>query len=256
MNVPKLLVSVVFLLFFGCDGSLQRARETLRVGYAVEAPYAWINSEGRITGESPEVLRVVARRLGVGSIEWRQVDFSRLIEELREGKVDVIASGLFITPERQKLVRFSLPTVRVREAFLVRQGNPRAPASLQPPPDPEPLVAVVAGAYEGPLLTGLGWSPEALFQVPDALTGMRMVESGRVDALVLSAPTLRFMARQRPNLDVRVSEESSGQLAGFAFRIEDEALTRAWDEVLHDYIGSPEHLSVVAPLGFTEDALP
>lgn len=256
MKVPKLLVIATLLLVLGCDGSLERARESLRVGYAVEAPYAWINAEGRITGESPEVLRVVARRLGVVSIEWRQVDFSRLIEELREGKVDVIASGLFITPERQKLVRFSLPTVRVREAFLVRQGDPRAPASLQPPPGPTPVVAVVAGAYEGPLLTGLGWSPEALFQVPDALTGMRMVESGRVEALVLSAPTLRYMASQRPNLEVQVLEESTGQLAGFAFRIEDEALARAWDEVLHDYIGSPEHLAVVAPLGFTEESLP
>lgn len=255
MKVPRLLASLLVLLI-GCDGSLERARTTLRVGYAVEAPYAWINAEGRVTGESPEVLRVVANRLGVGSIEWRQVDFSKLIEELREGKVDVVASGLFITPERQKLVRFSRPTFRVREAFLVRQGNPRAPGALAPTPGATPVVAVVAGAYEEILLVDHGWSPEALYRVPDALTGLRTVESGRVDALMLSSPTLRTMARQHQGLEVRVPEGSPGQLGGFAFRTEDEALVRAWDEVLENYIGSPEHLSVVSPLGFTSDDLP
>jgi len=256
MKAPRLLASAfVLVLFFGCDSSLDRARGSLRVGYAVEAPYAWINAEGRVTGESPEVLRVVAHRLGLNSIEWRQVDFSSLIGELREGKIDVIASGLFITPERQKLVRFSRPTFRVREALLVRRDAPGAPRTFAPPTGPSPIVAVVAGAYEEGLLVGRGWSPEALYRVPDALTGLRTVESRRVDALALSAPTLRAMARQHPDLEVVVPPDP-GEVGGFAFRLEDRALAQAWDEALADYLGSREHLALVGPLGFGEDDLP
>src|SRR5690606_16634992 len=67
----------------------------LRVGYAIEAPYAFLDEDGRVTGEAPETARWVARRLGRGEPEWVLTEFGSLIGQLQEGRFDVIACGLF-----------------------------------------------------------------------------------------------------------------------------------------------------------------
>lgn len=250
------------LLFIGCDTSLDRARTVLRIGYAVEAPYAFVTADGTVTGESPEIARVVAQRLGLGRIEWRQADFGRLADELRAGKTDVVAAGMFITPDRQKIASFSRPTFRVREALLVRAGNPLGLKSFAPADArTTPKFAVLEGAYEVPFLTSAGWPSAALYLVPDALTGLRALESGAADALVLSGPTLRTMAAQSAPGTVELvappgSDRNPSNSGGFLFRQEDRALREAWDQVLAEFIGSPEHEALVRPYGFTAEELP
>jgi polar amino acid transport system substrate-binding protein len=43
---------------------------------------------------------------------------------------------------------------------------------------------------------------------------------------------------------------------GFAFRPEDQAFVEEFNKQLADFIGSKEHLDLVAPFGWTEDELP
>lgn len=64
----------------------------IRIGYAIEAPYAFLRADGEVTGESPEVARRVVARLGIPHIEWRLAEFSELISELEDGRIDVIAA--------------------------------------------------------------------------------------------------------------------------------------------------------------------
>jgi len=42
----------------------------------------------------------------------------------------------------------------------------------------------------------------------------------------------------------------------FAFRKEDEDLRDAFDAALAEFIGTPEHLAIIAPFGFGEHNLP
>ena len=50
---------------------LERAREAgrVRVGYANMAPYGFADADGRLTGEAPEIARIVLSRMGIGQIE-------------------------------------------------------------------------------------------------------------------------------------------------------------------------------------------
>lgn len=79
--------------------SLQQS-STIRIGYAVEAPYAFLTTDGEVTGESPEIAKRVARQLGFNNIIWRQTEFGDLLDELEAGRIDVIAAGMFVTPVR------------------------------------------------------------------------------------------------------------------------------------------------------------
>ena len=96
----------------------------IRIGYAVEAPYAFLTPDGELTGESPEVAKRITSRLGIPRITWRQVEFASLIDELDAGRIDMIASGMFVTEERARRVAFSIPTFHTHQALLVRAGNP------------------------------------------------------------------------------------------------------------------------------------
>jgi polar amino acid transport system substrate-binding protein len=241
-----------------------RASGVLRIGYAVEPPYAFIASDGLVTGESPELARLVAREMGVQRIEWVLTTFDALIPDLREGRFDAVAAGLFVTPEREALVAFAEPSLAVRAGLLVRKGNPLRLLDYRDAiADPAARVAVVSGSVEEHRLRARGMPDTRLLVVPDAITGSRAVESGAADALALSRPTTRSLARQFPGLAaiaVVGSAAPGGPEAEFqaaaAFSRAHPRLLEAWNAAQARVVGSPEHLRAVAPFGFEAADLP
>jgi polar amino acid transport system substrate-binding protein len=231
------------------DRSLERVREgALRVGYAVEAPYAFVDADGEVTGESAQTARHVAQVLSVARVQWVQTGFSRLVPELETGRFDVVASGLFITRARASRIAFSRPTCRVGVGVLFR-ADQQAPAAECAALGPELRIAVVAGAVEAEALATCGRAQ--IVVVPDASAGRAAVLNGVVDALVLSLPTLRWMVSEQG--DFRAAPFDLGRAPGypaFAFRREDVALREAWDEALAGYLGTPEHTRSVELFGF------
>ncbi len=239
--------------------------KTLRVGYAEEYPYAFRDASGRVTGESPETAKAVLKKLRIGDVRWVLVDFGSLVRELKRGEIDMIAAGMFATPDRARDIDFSLPTARVKQGLLVRAGNPKdlhSYAGMAARPDV--TAAVLAGSVEEQYLKAAGVPGDRLFRVPDAATGAAAVKSGRADGLALSAPTVHLLGRDS-NGTLEAAAPFSGpvtdgkELIGvpaFGFRKEDTALRRAVDEVLRGFVGSPEHLALVAPFGFTAEDMP
>ncbi|MBL8112631.1 MAG: transporter substrate-binding domain-containing protein, partial [Acidobacteria bacterium] len=139
------------IAFLDRDRSLERPLRSgvLRVAYAVEPPYAYVGADGQVTGESPELARRVIGGLGIPEVRFIQTEFGSLLPGLQAGRYDVVASGMFITPERARVVSFSIPTFRVRQGLLVREGNPRDLHSYRDAvASPEVRVAVVSGSVE------------------------------------------------------------------------------------------------------------
>lgn len=242
----------------GEEGALERlqASGTVRIGYAVEPPFAFLGGNGEVTGEAPEIARHVVERLRIARIEWRQAEFGNLITELEAGRIDVIGTGLFITPERSGRVLFSRPTMRVRQALLVQSGNPGGILSYADAARRQDVhVAVLAGSVEEVVVKGLGIDPLRLLRTPDARTGMKAVETGLADALLLSEPSLRWMLSQYlpGRFDVLVSpggvEGDADGRPAFAFRLDEAELCEAWDKELKAYLGSKEHLALLARMG-------
>lgn len=270
-----LAAAVVAAAIPGCtptpEDAWDRLRRTgeLRIGYAVEAPYAFLHRNGEVTGESPELARAICLRLGVHRTQWRLTEFDNLIDGLEAGRFDLIAAGMFITPERQRRIDFSHPTFRVRPALLVPRGNPgHLPFSYDGVAQhPSCRIAVVAGSVEEQLFLQLALPPERLIQVPDAQAGRAMVLAHSADALALSSPAVRWMANAPPGdlLECLVMQPSVAGAAahpgdagsgGFGFRKRDHRLREAWNRELAAILNSREHQALVAPFGFTPDELP
>ena len=112
----------------GAVSTLEAAKAAgkIRIGYANEAPFAYMDSQrAEVTGESVEIARVVLKRMGINQVEGVLTEFGSLIPGLQAKRFDIIAAGMYVTPERCRQAAFSNPTYGVSQALLVKQGNPR-----------------------------------------------------------------------------------------------------------------------------------
>lgn len=249
------------------EDALQRIRDTgaIRIGYAIEAPYAFIAPGGRVTGESPELARLVAREMGIARIEWVLTTFDALIPDLREGRFDAIAAGMFVTSERAAIVAFAEPTLAVRAGLLVREGNPMHLTSYRDVlASPAARIAVLSGSVEEGSLRARGLPDARLLVVPDAATGSRAVAASAADALALSLPSTRALARRQQGGLEAVAVPGDASPAGIAsvfhvasaFARRDANLVEAWNAAQRRIVGTAAHLRVIAPFGFSRDDLP
>lgn len=265
-SILLIIFIVIYVLISDNSLSNLQKEETIRIGYAIEAPYAFLNADGEVTGLSPELAKIIVKKLGIKNIEWRLTEFGSLIEELESKRIDVIAAGMFITLERAQRANFSEPTFYVKEGLLVAKGNPKKIISLEQALTIEGInIAVLAGAIEEPLLKRIGYKESQYTLVPDAHSGKIAIETGLVDGLALSLPTLKWMVTQDIGHQIEIVEpfiqpeiyvnEKMGYGA-VQFRKEDVQLQKAWNEKLKDVLGSPEHLKMIKDFGFTKSDIP
>lgn len=242
------------------DESLAKIQDSgiIRIGYAVEAPYAFNKPDGSVTGEASVMVREVCSMLGIEKIEWVQTSFDRLIPGLEEGRFDVVASGLFITPERSERVLFSRPKFIAQTGLLVYQGNPLGIESVDDViEDAELVIAVLDGGVEATQLERAGVQRSQLMIVPDAATGRAAVQSQAASGLALSAATIRWMARDnQESLEAVVpfdtqSSSNSVQYGALAFGPRANRLRAAFDDCLKQLVGTQRHLELIQPFGFT-----
>lgn len=243
------------------DGSMSDVRKAgaIRIGYAVEAPYAFV-ADGKVTGVSPETAARIAARLRL-HVNWVQTNFGNLIGDLIANRFDVIAAGMFVTAERAARVSFSEPELRVRDGLLVASGNPlnlRSYAGIVA--NAQIRIAAVAGSIEHQRLIRRGVPAERLLVMPDAALAMAAVAAGAAQALPLSLPTVRYWAMRNP-ATVAVpledgDENGSPAYVAFAFRKDARALLAAWNGALAEILASDERMRAIAQFGFEPVDLP
>ena len=257
--VPVLLaVITVFWLIAGSPMTLLNTvqlGQTVRIGYAIEPPYAYMDSQQRVTGESPESARQIASALGIDNIEWVELPFAELIPALQNRQIDLIASGLFINRQRQQQVRFTVPTIKVYPGLLMAADN-KADLSndFLENLKADRRFVVIDGSVEAAKLAQLE-QPVNSLTVKDLPAAIDQLKPEKNNALLLSLPTLQMLANLNENFQViPLNTESSQRLSpdyvAFAFHRDDVDLFSAWNAAMQKWIGSEQHLETIAPFGF------
>lgn len=259
-------IMVVAAPTVGASSTLDKITSEGKVTVAIanEAPYGYRDQSGRVTGEAPEIARIVLRDINPDiDITFVSVDFSQLIPGLENGDFDIAAAGMFITPPRCDRVAFSNPTYVVGEAFLVKQGNPEDITDyVSISENPDARVGLVAGTveYNYALVTAIPADRALLYR--NLGKAIEALKAGKVDAVGMTSLTVREIVAADPALEstVQFYPEVDGAVVkgygGFAFRKEDWDLADAFNERLATFIGSDEHLGLVGPFGFKSDMLP
>jgi len=253
----------------GMPSTLERLRKEgiVHLGYANEAPYAFYdNQKERLTGEAPEIARVVLEHMGIEKIEGVLTEFGSLIPGLNARRFNIIAAGMYITPKRCREITFSNPTYGIGEAFMVKTGNPLKLHSYKDvASNPLARLGVVAGAIELKYALSTNVPHERIFVLPDAPSAVAGIRAGRVDAYAGTSLTIQDLLqkagdsnleRAMPFKDPVMDGKSVTGFGAFGFHKEDTELVNAFNEQLQAFIGSEEHLKLVEAFGFTKENLP
>ena len=235
------------------------------LGIANEAPYGFTASDGTVTGEAPEIAKHVLGQMGVEEVEGVITEFGSLIPGLNAGRFDLIAAGMFLTPERCGQITFSEPTYGIGQAFLIKEGNPKDINDYDDiAANSDVTLAVMAGAIEGQYAQQAGVPISQLLVVPDRAAGTAAVEAGRADAFALTSLTIGDIVEARgsdaglakTDAFSTVAGENVKGHGGFGFRNEDAEFVDEFNQKLTEFIGTDEHLALVEPFGFGKDELP
>ncbi|NUU23077.1 MAG: ectoine/hydroxyectoine ABC transporter substrate-binding protein EhuB [Streptomycetaceae bacterium] len=242
-----------------------RDRGSVRVGFANEAPYSFLDKDADLTGEAAELAKVIFKRLGVPKIDPVPADFGALIAGLRSGLFDIIGAGMSITPTRCKAVLFTDPEFNASEAFLVPKGNPKGIKTMQDAAAAGITVGVLLGAVEADIAEKSGVSPGKIIRFADQPSAFDGVAGARVDAVALTSISLRWGLKQRSGLNLEVTppyrpiidgQEFLAAAGGFAVRPDQTDFTAAFNRELHVLRDSGQLLAIQAPFGFTQDDVP
>ena len=228
---------------------------SVRIGYANETPFAYTALDGSVTGESPEIVRKVFERMQIDTIKPVLTEWGSLIPGLRAGRFDLIAAGMYITPERCKQVLFTDPHYRLLDTLLVAEGNPKNLRSYEDiANNPDVKIAIMSGTVNLGYARKAGIKDSQILQVPDTTSQLQAVRSGRADAAIGTQLTMKGLADKAGN-DVEAiadfkDDPSRAGYGALAFRPQDKALRDAVNAELKQWLGSEEHLKTIEPFGF------
>lgn len=252
----------------GGGNTLERLREQgfVAVALANEVPFGFVDDTGEPAGQSPAVAQAVFEELGIPEIQASATSWDGLIPGLKANRYDVIAAGVFITPDRCEEVAFSEPTATAPEAFLVAQGNPENIEHFETFVDnPDLTLAVLNGSVEQTYAEYFGVPEGQMELIPDQTTGFELLESGRVDAVSMLAVSHTYLLIERgledeytvtePFYPVMNDFEEKGW-GGLCVRHEDEELLSEINRVVAEFKESGRLLELGEEWGFTEEDLP
>jgi len=96
--------------------------ETYRVGIdANYPPWSWFET-GQYRGFEVEIIKAMSEHLGF-DVVWVALPWETAVPALKDGKLDILVGGMFITCEREKVIDFTAPYFVERGLILVKKGS-------------------------------------------------------------------------------------------------------------------------------------
>lgn len=119
-----LLAGTMMISMAACGGKEEGAKsEKLIVGTeAGFAPYEYMKGN-EVVGIDMDIAKAIADEMGK-ELEIKNMDFDGALAAVQSGKVDFVAAGVSISPEREEAMDFSNEYVNSTEVIVVNKENP------------------------------------------------------------------------------------------------------------------------------------
>jgi polar amino acid transport system substrate-binding protein len=212
-------------------------------------------------GCDAELAAVVLDRMNVTHREAVAVGFAELLPGVAARRWQ-LNTALFVTPERQELVRFCRPVWALADGLLVRASEQDRLGTYEGIAlASHARLGVVAGQIQARTALAAGVSAERIVAFNDPAAVMNALRSGAVDAYAGVACAHRGAIARRPDDAFVVSDLGQPEHAGragstpaygaFSFALENEAFASAFDAVLKCFLGSDAHAEMLQRNGLT-----
>lgn len=200
--------------------------DTLRVAIDPTFPPMEFTSDGQLQGFDVDLFNAIAEQMGT-KVEWINTEFKGLVPGLIAKRADVVASAIYITDERAKVVDFSEPYFNSGLVIAKKKGDD----SIKSAKDLDgKRVALQTGTKSIQFMKD-NYPDVQRVEVEKNNQMFDMVMSGRADAVVTGKPFARFYATKRGNMEV-LNEQLTTEPYGFAVRKDMPEVTAAINDAL------------------------
>ncbi len=263
LGLMSLLLTPLFFIAVLQAATLQEIQErgVIRVAVANEAPYGYLNREGKALGVGPEVASRILKELGLERIEWVQTDFKNLIPGLEVGRFDMAAAEMAVMPHRCRRVLFSDPNTSYGEGLLVLAGNPKRLTAYEDFVERQGniRVAVVEGTVTYDMFEAMGIPPDRIVTVQRPSEAIDAMTQGQVDAFAATGMTVAGMEKLSPEVEAEfnfvdpiIDGEEVRYWGAFAFPHDARELRDAVNEALKDQKRDGEWKQILSRYGFLQ----
>lgn len=244
---------------------IAKSQGYIRVGFANEPPYGYADETGKLTGEAPEILRVVLKSIGINEIDGVLTEFAALIPGLQAKRFDIVSAGMAVRPDRCEQILFSEPTYSVSTQLAVKPGNPKKIATyIEVAANKDVRIGILAGSIAIKEALDAGVQQAQISTFPDMPGLIAALRADRVDTIVGTSLTWGDVIKKLGEGNGLEALEPFTEVAGksvvshgaFGFRKEDADLRDTVNEALKPFIGTAEHLALVEPFSFSKYTLP
>lgn len=222
MNKKYLVMAVTAAaaatLLAGCGSSTDKQggaadeQKTLVVSMEPTFPPFEFTDNGKYVGFDIDLANAIGEKTGM-QVEVKSLGFDALIPALRSGQIDMIASGMDATPERQKQVSFTEPYFQDGYSVVVRKDNDTIHGF-------DDLKGRTVGTQVGTKGVDLGTEAGATVKQYDANSqGWMELQSNTCDAVIINTSVALYYLKEGGDKDLKIVGDSKKTDAGIAMAV-------------------------------------
>jgi polar amino acid transport system substrate-binding protein len=222
--------------------------DPVRFAFLEEPPFCYRTADGAVTGCDIALATHILEGLGVGAISFVETEFADLIPGLSDGRWDM-TTGLFITPERRRLVDFSQPIWALPDGLIVSSTNPLKVDGYASIARTGARLGVVKDQVQHRTALDLGVSAQKIEIFDTYGEAIESVLTGTIDAFASVAKAHRGYLRLNsvPLTVVDVPEtEKAADKGAFAFAKSQSRLRSEFDRALASFVKTRGYKELMA----------
>lgn len=244
-----LFVMTIFILSFSFVSINSHAQvkniknNTLKVcSDAGFLPFEMKNNEGQWEGFDVDMMNDFAKSINM-KLEMVQINFDGIIPALLSGKCDMIAAGMTVTQEREKVVLFSHSTFDNGLSIAVKNGGKTEYTNLQSLDKKGIKIAVKTGYTSDIYLTKNLKNAQVLRFDQDSDLYLALMQ-GRAEAFVSDSTYVKLIAKQNPSKLIILPTNLTSEKFSVATRKQDKELNDKFNQFLDKWKISTDYTKV------------
>ncbi len=199
-----LALAMVFSATSMAGDTLQRVVDfkVLKVGMSgSQPPMNAMSRTGQLMGYDVDLARALARAMKV-KLEIKTMPFGKLMSALEDDKIDMIVSGMGITPERTELMSFVGPYMMSGKSLLTRDSVLSNAQGGEDFNRNDLKFVALQNSTSSSFVSTI--APQAtLIEVEDYDKGVAMVIAGEADAMIADMPACVLAVMRYPDAGLR-----------------------------------------------------
>jgi polar amino acid transport system substrate-binding protein len=238
-------------------GTLDKMKEkgVMIVGSSNDTPFAYIDKDSKkFVGIDAEILQEIAKRLGIAKVEMKEIKFENLLLELNNKNVDIVADGMYVKPEREKIASFTTPWYKEGEGLIVLKDSKIKGV--------EDLKDKVLGGQKGTAFLEYVQQLKTEGKIKDVKIFGSQAElllatnTKKIDAAITDSATAAYTITNDPSLSIRLVAPYTAHYSGIiaaAVRQDDKEFLTAVNTELDKLKQEGFVLTVLKKYGLNED---